>query len=87
MQDLQAGAQIADADARGGRLPVRQQGRAVIVVTQSKVAVMARPGNSHGSSDNTLGYAVLDGVFHQGLQQEARNLCAQQLRRDIDAHL
>ena len=47
VQDLQAGTQIADADAGMCRLPIRRQARAVVVDTQMKTAVAAGAGNAN----------------------------------------
>ena len=39
------------------------------------------------TAGNTLGDAVLDRIFHQGLEQQSGHLSVADLLRDIDAHL
>src|SRR5215469_12305322 len=87
MQDLQARAQIADANAGLRRLPIGRQARPVVIDTQAEVAVVAYPGNANAPSGKTLSDAVLDGIFHQRLQQQVGYLRAEQLRRYVDAHM
>src|SRR5579872_5635765 len=74
VQDLQTRAQITNADTHLRRLPVRRQTRAVVVDTQAKAIIVARTGNAYRPSRDSLGNAVLDGIFHEWLQQQIGNL-------------
>src|SRR6516165_6170136 len=85
MQDLQTSAQVANADAGVSHLPVGRGLRAVIVDTQAEIPVVAGTGDAHGPSGGAFGNAVLDGIFHQRLQQEVGNLYTQQLGRNVHA--
>ena len=70
MQDPQSGSQVVYADAVVHRLPIGRQARAVVINAEAKIAIAARTGDADDSSGHALGNTVLDGIFHQWLQQE-----------------
>lgn len=69
MQDLQSGPQIVDADAVVHRLPVGRQAWTVITNAEAKITIAARTRDPDDSSGHPLRNTVLDGIFHQWLQQ------------------
>src|SRR6185437_7553659 len=67
-------------------LLLRRCAGSVIVDSQAKPTAITCAVDLHGSSSDTLGYAVLDGILNERLQQQVGNLRSEELGRDIDAH-
>src|SRR6185312_17171035 len=87
VHDLQARTQVAEADTGMSHLPIGREMRPIIVNTQAQAVGVPRSDNANGPSGNTLGDAVLDGIFHQRLQQEGGDLRAQQFGWNVHADL